>query len=73
MDLIVKRKLYRVWLSKPESVSRELNVYVVDCELDRGTSFKILVLCHVYMYFRYFRLLLMTAMFKFYSRKSNYF
>ena len=70
------RELCKVWLSKLESVIRELNIYFVNCGLDGVTSFKysfFLLFHHSFVSYKFISLLLMTAMLKFYSRESSVF
>ena len=70
------RELCKVWLSKLESVIRELNIYFVNCGLDPVTSFKysfFLLFHYSFVLYEFISLLLMTAMLKFYSRESSIF
>ena len=62
-DLIVKRKLYKMWLSKLENLLYVVNVGQVDV-----SNFKILVLpyfgsrlLHLFYFYLYFQLLLLTS------------
>ena len=69
------RELCKVWLSKLESVIRELNIYFVNCRLDRVTNFKycFLLFHHSFVLYKFISLLVMTAMLKIYSRDSSIF